>query len=74
MEVGGQDLEARRLGLARRVQVGRHISAVDRVASRGIPAVRPVEDLRFRVEVEVDRLGEVLEERLDVFAILGGGS
>ena len=43
--------------------------AIHRVAARGIAAVGPVEDAVFEIDLEINRLGKVVEEDLDVAAV-----
>src|SRR5262249_14783942 len=44
-------------------------SATDRVAARRIAAVSPVEGAIFEIELEIDRLRQLIEQHLDVGAV-----
>jgi hypothetical protein len=46
--------------------------AIHGVASRRVPAVSPVQHAGFQVELEVDRLGQALEQHFDIAPISRG--
>jgi hypothetical protein len=48
-----------------------HWGAVDGIAARRIASVGPVEDVILEIKFQVDRLGKVIEEQLNVGAVRG---
>ena len=45
---------------------------IDRVAARGIAAVGPVQDAVCMIELQIDRLRQVVAEHFDIGPVLGG--
>ena len=56
-------------GAGRALRIRIHRGAVHRVAARRIAAVGPVQDAILEIELQIDRLGQPVEEHFDVRAI-----